>query len=379
MQYFLPYEKFNELLKILNDKNYECIGPQVKNHAIVFDTLDDIKQLPWGIQETQSPGDYQLHQTGKKQAFAWANGPQAIKPLIFKAEEPMWRVKRDKSGKLNFERFKPAIKQQAIIGAKACDLAALAVQDRVFLKDKYQDAHYKARREALFIVGVNCSYASSNCFCVSTDTGPKITQYYDLVLTEIEDGFTIKQDSVKGDEVLQNLHLNPCDKLQLQAAEKVTQQAINRQTKKMPKNNTSALLPLLMNNLDHPRWDEVADRCLSCGNCTMVCPTCFCHHEIETMHVDATNSTHSREWDSCFTTGHSYVHGKVIRDDIKSRYKQWLTHKLATWWEQFDTSGCVGCGRCISWCPVGIDLTEEVAAISGESNVISNEDENDKP
>ena len=142
-----------------------------------------------------------------------------------------------------------------------------------------------------------------------------------------------------------------------------TVQAQAMQTKRMPKNNARELKDILMNNLKHPRWDEVADRCLSCGNCTMVCPTCFCHHEKETIALDTSSSEHTREWDSCFSSGHSYIHGKVVRDETKYRYRQWLTHKVATWWEQFDTSGCVGCGRCISWCPVGIDITEEVAAI----------------
>jgi sulfhydrogenase subunit beta (sulfur reductase) len=124
-----------------------------------------------------------------------------------------------------------------------------------------------------------------------------------------------------------------------------------------------AVADLFSQNLEHPRWDEVASRCLSCGNCTMVCPTCFCsdvHDTADTVGV----VERRRTWSSCFDLEHSYLHGGPVRASSSSRYRQWLTHKLSTWWDQFDTSGCVGCGRCIVWCPVGIDLTQEVAAIA---------------
>jgi Fe-S-cluster-containing hydrogenase component 2 len=120
---------------------------------------------------------------------------------------------------------------------------------------------------------------------------------------------------------------------------------------------------LLLGNLDHPRWDDVAARCMTCANCTMVCPTCFCMTVEDSSDLAGVESSRSRRWDSCFTMDHSYVHGGSVRASAKSRYRQWLTHKLATWIDQFGSSGCVGCGRCITWCPVGIDITEEVAAI----------------
>ncbi|HTV89810.1 MAG TPA: 4Fe-4S dicluster domain-containing protein, partial [Stellaceae bacterium] len=123
---------------------------------------------------------------------------------------------------------------------------------------------------------------------------------------------------------------------------------------------------LLRQNLDHPRWNEVADRCLTCGNCTMVCPTCFCTTVEDTVSLDGAKAERVQHWDSCFTTDFSYLHGGSVRGSPRSRYRQWMTHKLSTWVDQFGTSGCVGCGRCITWCPVAIDITEEVAAIRAE-------------
>ncbi len=125
---------------------------------------------------------------------------------------------------------------------------------------------------------------------------------------------------------------------------------------------------VLIANLDHPRWDDVANRCLSCTNCTLVCPTCFCSAVEDVNSLDGEHAERVQRWDSCFTLGHSTLHGAgSVRGDTRSRYRQWLTHKLSTWWDQFEVSGCVGCGRCIAWCPVGIDLTQEVAAIAQEN------------
>jgi sulfhydrogenase subunit beta (sulfur reductase) len=95
----------------------------------------------------------------------------------------------------------------------------------------------------------------------------------------------------------------------------------------------------------------------------MVCPTCFCTSVEDSTDVDGDGVVRVQRWDSCFTVDYSYIHGGSVRSSDRSRYRQWMTHKLSTWFDQFGSSGCVGCGRCITWCPVGIDITEEVAAI----------------
>jgi ferredoxin len=129
---------------------------------------------------------------------------------------------------------------------------------------------------------------------------------------------------------------------------------------------TAGIRELLLDNLEHPRWQTVAERCLSCANCTMVCPTCFCSSVEEVSDLTGDHVVRERSWASCFTAEHSYMNTGAVRKSTASQYRQWLTHKLATWHDQFETSGCVGCGRCITWCPVGIDLTEEVAAIRAD-------------
>ncbi|KTD19230.1 4Fe-4S dicluster domain-containing protein [Legionella jordanis] len=368
-EFFLPHEQLQQLLDVLKQDGFSCVGPQVRDGAIVFDRLDDVRQLPWGVRDEQLPGEYQLKTSELHRAFAWSNGPQAIKPILFKPRETVWQVKRNESGKLEFLPQEAMEMPVAIIGVRSCDLVAMAIQDEVFINNKYVDSRYKTRRDSLFVVAVNCSYSSKNCFCVSAGTGPEVRNPFDLLMTELQQGFVIRSGSVRGEHALRQLNLNQASSIQLQQEQQEIEQCARMQSKRIPLNNQSGLKDLLFANLNHPRWDDVAQRCLSCGNCTLVCPTCFCHSESDEPNLDGSGSQHLREWDSCFTAGHSYLAGKPIRDDIKKRYRQWLTHKVGSWFEQFDSSGCVGCGRCVTWCPVGIDITEELSAISGESNV----------
>jgi sulfhydrogenase subunit beta (sulfur reductase) len=374
--FFLPHQQLQNLILALQHSGYSCIGPQVRDNAIVYDVLEHADQLPWGIRDHQAPGEYRLEKISEQEAFSFANGPQAIKPILFKPRETIWKVIRNTEGKLIFQPENPTEKSIAIIGARSCDLVAMAIQDKVFLEKKHVDNRYRDRRENLFIVAINCTYSSNNCFCVSAGTGPCVKNLYDLLMTELPNGFVVKTSSEKGDKIVAQLTLTRSQQEQNQLAEERVEKAAAMQTKRIPLDNTRGLRDLLFSNLDHPRWEEVAERCLSCGNCTSVCPTCFCHSEVEVPSLDGSQSEHQREWDSCFTAGHSYVNGiGVIRDDTRKRYRQWLTHKVGSWFDQFDTSGCVGCGRCITWCPVGIDITEELSAISGESNVRDKKDE----
>ena len=217
----------------------------------------------------------------------------------------------------------------------------------------------------MFLVAINCTRSAETCFCVSTDDGPQVQYGYDIALTELEQGYTIESLSDQGTEILQKLETQTASPEQQDAAKQAIENAINQQNRHLPSRN---LKKLLFDSLEHPQWDVVAKRCLSCGNCTAVCPTCFCHAETELASLDGSQSQHIREWDSCFTAEHSYIHGITIRAQTSHRYRQWLTHKLGSWHDQYGRSGCVGCGRCISWCPVGIDITEEINILWGQTN-----------
>lgn len=361
----LPTDGLPALVAALMKAGYQCVGPRVENGAIAMRALTSAEALPRGLQAEQAPGRYRVSQDPENRYFAWANGPQALKPLNFAPQETLWRVGRGDDGALRFDRVVPEPPQLAVIGVRACDVAALALQDAHFLRAERVDAQYAARRAGLFLVAVQCAVPAATCFCASTGDGPTPTTGYDIALAELPEGFVATAGSEAGQTVLAALNLAPATARQIDAARAQGEAAAAAQTRRLPGRH---LHDALMSRLEHPRWDAVAARCLACGNCTAVCPTCFCHAEIDHPALDGASSTHERVWDSCFGESHGHLHGLNVRPNIRTRYRQWLTHKLAGWHEQFGRSGCTGCGRCIAWCPVGIDLTEEVAALMGEQS-----------
>ena len=357
---FFPRDRFQTLLDALRQFGYRCVGPQERDGAIVYDTLTRAEDFPRGMRDLQSPGAYRLEPTDSPRFFIWANGPQALKPFVFAPREPLWRSERKADSVIHFSEIKPAPERLAVIGVRACDLAALRLQDRHFLEGPFADPGYAARRRNLFLVVVHCTHPADTCFCASTGDGPLATQGFDLALHESDEGYLVQAGSDKGRALAAQWALAPATTTQQQEADREVEDAARRQVRRLPSRN---LRDVLFANLSHPRWEEVAERCLSCGNCTAVCPTCFCHSEADEATLDGRHSLHVRQWDSCFTQGHSYIHGMTIRADTRTRYRQWLTHKLGSWHDQYGRSGCVGCGRCIAWCPVGIDITEEAAAV----------------
>jgi sulfhydrogenase subunit beta (sulfur reductase) len=357
---FMARESFGALFSALDAQGYSVVGPTVRDGAIVYQPLTEPGALPAGWRADQGPGRYTIRRDGSPRQFAWANGPQALKPLFFAPRESLWRTTRTATGRLAFEAVTPTARPLAVIGARACDLAALALHDAHFIPAGAVDPHYAARRAATFIVAVDCSDPADTCFCASTGDGPEARNGFDVALAELDAGFVARSGSPRGAALLEALHLPAATAGQIQASTDQTDAARNAQTRRLPSRD---LREALYARLDHPRWDDVAGRCLACGNCVAVCPTCFCSREGEQASLEDDHAEHVREWDSCFTAVHGYMRGNQVRPDVRARYRQWLTHKLAAWHEQYGRSGCVGCGRCIAWCPVGIDLTAEVAAM----------------
>lgn len=351
------------LLAALARRGHRVIGPTVRDQAIVFDDISSIADLPQGWTDEQKGGYYRLKRRDDEALFGFATGPHSWKKFLHPPMLRLWKAKRDGEN-VTVEPEPETTERFAFIGARACDLNAIAIQDKVFLGGPYVDPHYRARREDAFIVAVNCGQAGGTCFCVSMDAGPKATKGFDLALTELigadTHAFLIETGSDTGRKVLAELPQRAATDAEIAAAHAVTEHTAASMGRHM---RSDDLHDLLMRNLEHKRWDEVADRCLTCANCTMVCPTCFCTSVEDASALDGAESERRRRWDSCFTMDFTYVHGGSVRASARSRYRQWMTHKLATWVDQFGTSGCVGCGRCITWCPVGIDITEEVAAI----------------
>ena len=347
----------------LANRGYRVVGPTVRDGAIIYEPVARLEDLPVGWTDRQDAGRYRLERRADAALFGYAVGPHSWKRFLHPPVERLWQARREGDGFAMIEN-EEAAEPFAFIGVRACELRAIAIQDRVFLAGQYPDKAYKVRRDSAFIVAVNCSQAGGTCFCVSMDAGPKVEAGFDLALTELIEKdrhlFVIDVGSAAGAELVKDLPHRPATEEEIAAAERVVARTRGQMGRTL---DTNGLKELLQANPNHPRWDEVAGRCLTCGNCTNVCPTCFCTTVDDTTDLSGATAERVRRWDSCFTLDFSYIHGGSVRNSARSRYRQWMTHKLAHWIDQFGSSGCVGCGRCITWCPVGIDITEEAAAI----------------
>tara|TARA_R110002073_G_scaffold321416_2_gene497504 strand:- start:14567 stop:15706 length:1140 start_codon:yes stop_codon:yes gene_type:complete len=357
--WWLPRGELQQLIDALHRRGYRVVGPTVRNGAIIYDTLTQVDQLPTGWTDTQSPATYQIQNTHHQRQFYFNSSPDSWKKFLYPARQELSGAKLTADGWQFTDKVEDP-ESVALFGVRGCDLRAIEIQDRVFLRGEFVDPIYLRRRESALIIAVQCSTAAATCFCTSMNSGPDCTSGFDIALTETEAGYCVETGSETGENIVAELGLNTADAAQRELAAAELENAKQAITKRL---DTTNLHDDLLDNLEHSHWDEVSRRCLSCANCTMVCPTCFCSTVNEVSDLDQSDVTRVRQWDSCFNLDFSYTAGGTVRNDVRSRYRQWLTHKLATWQDQFDTTGCTGCGRCITWCPVGIDLTAEVAAI----------------
>lgn len=400
----LPKQRLDDLLHLLVEDDFQVIGPRIEQGAIVYAPIQSATDLPIGWTDRQSPGSYRLEKRQDDAYFGYAVGPHSWKKYLFPPALRLWEARRTTNG-FEVRNDEPDPPPRAFLGVRSCELHALAVQDRVFINhvSSFIDPYYAKVRERLFLVAVECEHPGGACFCASMNTGPAVQPeripllaskhddaanqagsgdprrvplpmaapsanfapapappVCDLVLTELEDDFVVRATSAGGQKVLERLQLSAASPAQVDEARRrvaAAAQAMGRSV------DVTDVRSLLHRNQEHPRWDEVAGRCLACTNCTLVCPTCFCSCTEDVTDLSLESAERVRRWDSCFNPEFARVHGGNFRPSIRGRYRQWLTHKFASWFDQFDVSGCVGCGRCITWCPVGIDVTEEITAI----------------
>ncbi len=357
------------LINALVARGHQVIGPLLENGAIVYGPVEQLLDLPAGYVDEQAGGHYRLqHNPDDPTLFRYAVGPHSWKRYLFPPRQRLWRATRDGDG-FHIDSEQEAIPNYAFLGVRACELAAIGIQDRVFENGEFTDSGYRARREQALLIAVNCTRAGGTCFCASTGSGPRVTGGYDLVLTELLDGdkhrLLLETGSDKGAELLAEIpHLAATD-ADIGEAKRRVDEASGAMGRQLHPDSAH----ILKRNPEHPHWQDVEQRCLNCANCTLVCPTCFCATVEDGTSLDGSTAERTRQWDSCFSLDFSYIHGGPIRRGGAARYRQWISHKLSTWHEQFGSSGCTGCGRCITWCPVGIDITEEVAAMQDSETV----------
>ncbi|MFD5319217.1 4Fe-4S dicluster domain-containing protein [Streptomyces sp. NPDC127098] len=363
------------LVRALARRGRTVVGPTVRGDAIVLAELGSAAELPYGWGVELEAGRYRLRRRADRMAFAHSAGPQSWKYFLHPERVRQWTADRAQDGTVTVTEEPDAPPSYAFLGVRPCDLSAIAVQDGVLIGGPHVDDTYRRRRTGAFLVVVECVEPGATCFCVSMGTGPGAHGSWDLALTELHDErghrFWARSGSAAGEEVLAELPSTPADEATVAAAGGSVERAAGRMGRTMPEVD---LRRMLRDTLEAERWNDVAARCLTCGNCTMVCPTCYCTTTEDVTDLTGDHAERWRRWDVCYDLDFSYLTGGVVRRTGHSRYRQWLTHKLGTWHDQFGSSGCVGCGRCIVWCPVGIDITEEAHALHAESPAGGGED-----
>ncbi|MEU7141656.1 4Fe-4S dicluster domain-containing protein [Nocardia sp. NPDC046473] len=351
----------DRLIDVLRENSYRVIGPQVRDGAIVVDELDSGTQLPagWGVET--GPGRYRLHRRDDDAVFAHSAGPGSWKQFLHPPRRKISTVGPD----LEATPIHDVPVRSAFIGVRGCDLTSIAILGRVLGGGTHPDPGFVDRRKDLFVVAVNCTEPGGVCFCVSMGTGPGVSAGYDLALTErVDDAghrFLVDVGSEDGARILAEVIARPARQSEIEQARAAVSAAAGRMGREMPDVDIRALL---RDSRESPHWQDVASRCLTCANCTMVCPTCFCTTTEDVTDLTGEHAERWERWASCFELDFSYLHGGSVRQSGESRYRQWISHKLSTWYDQFGSSGCVGCGRCIAWCPAAIDITAEVARLA---------------
>lgn len=358
------------LLHAVAAAGYTVVGPTRRDGVVAYDEIDTVDDLPIGWTDDQDAGTYALVRRGDSKAFGYAVGPHSWKRYLFPERSRLFAAHRAPDGTVTVDADHGTPPRYAFVGVRACEIAAIAIQDRVFLGGDHPDAVYAHNRDANVVVAVQCGDPAGTCFCASMGSGPAVTTGYDLRLTELVDPvagtleIVVEAGTATGAALLEEVPQRRASDADLAAAQAVVEAAAGSMGRSL---DTSALPGLLSANPDAPEWDDVAKRCLTCANCTLACPTCFCSTVEDTSDLTGVHAERWRSWDSCFTLGHSHLHGGPVRAGAASRYRQWITHKLDTWYDQFGESGCVGCGRCITWCPVGIDITVEAGRIAAHA------------
>lgn len=352
----------DRLIAALREQGYRVLGPVVGDGAILYEEVSSTADMPAGWHDSSEPATYRLHADGSGQLFGYTLGVQGWKRYLYPPRQRLFRAERSADG-FRLQPEEPDKAPLAFIGVRACELAAIDVQRRVFGQDGFAEPSYLQRRRNALIIAVECAHAGATCFCASAGSGPAVGDGFDLLLNEIigDDGhlFVARAGTERGLALLGQLSCRAASANEVAAAGDQPVTAAAQQTRRLDPDAAGVVGAAA----ESPHWDAVAQRCLTCGNCTMVCPTCFCTTVEDVTDLSGDTAERWRRWDSCFTIDYSYIHGGSVRRAADSRYRQWITHKLSSWHRQFGSSGCVGCGRCIAWCPVGIDITAEVHAL----------------
>ena len=283
-----------------------------------------------------------------------------LKKYFFKPVDVMFNFSAEDGYEAPVEE---ADRKHVIFGAHPCDIHGLKILDVVF-GGRYMDGYYFARRNNAIIIGIDC-IPDDLCFCRSTGTD-FVDTGFDLFLSDIDDSYLVRVGTSLGDDIIK-----AGDSLFLEVEKKDREEYKRKSIQRRESFETEIQLQDLPEIMDleyeSQIWQEVGEKCLSCGTCSMVCPTCYCYAVFDELNLDVSSGQRKRRWDSCLFKDYALVAGgHNFRAQRSSRVKNRYFHKQRGFVSQYGRPSCVGCGRCKAYCPAGVDIVEVIGKLKGE-------------
>jgi len=350
MQFFSGVlEDLGKLIEVLKAYGYVTYGYKVSRGAVIFDELRNLEDMPLKYRDVQGPGSYRLIEgNGVRHSFA------SPKEVIHPARQELFNV--DSNGGVSYPPIES--KKIALVGIKSCDLASIKVMDRILSND---DSYNARRKEALTIVE-ECINPGDTCFCGSLGTGPYVSEDFDLAYARIDDDHVLfKYGSRVGLNLVKRLGLKPASEELVNTYSSLMSEA-KEKTSPLKFGLSDIENSMLKSMSDVDLWKKLSEKCVGCANCNLVCPTCFCTEFLDDLKLD-NSASRVRFWVGCLSYVYGLVAGTHFRPELYMRYRHFVLHKFLFYRKQIGLVGCVGCGRCITWCPVGIDLRKTVSEV----------------
>ena len=288
----------------------------------------------------------------------YRNAKESPKSLLFPQREALFRYRAEK-GRAEVDVPSGAGKGRVLFGIRPCDARGFLLLDKVF-GGGCRDPYYTDRRSGTVVVSLGCVDPNPSCFCLSMGGGPCSSEGSDVLLLDLGDRYIAEAVSEKGAALLEDQAFEKSDEKSLSLAEKTKKQAEASMQPVAKKENLEEELERLFSD---PVWKDLAESCLSCGICTYLCPTCHCFDLCDEASGQA--GERIRVWDSCqFPLFTQQASGFNPRPSVKERFRQRIMHKLSYLPKSQSMTGCVGCGRCVTECPVNLDIREVMASLS---------------
>lgn len=340
--------------KVLDKKSFPQWVKQLSSYTVYAPVQED---EVWNYEVITNPEHVDLD---------LPNTVLSPKKIIFPQREVYLEFSASNEDGLDVKEVLPEEELSVIFGVRPCDARALTLTDKVFGGD-FEDVYYWKRRNQAALVGLACNAPPSpNCFCLSVDGSPFSKEGLDILMSDLGSKYFVEAFSKKGEELINAAKtlFKPAtekDKKELEKNRAEAKKKISRQIQ-----NIKKIPPKLKGMFDSPFWDEESMSCLRCGICTYLCPTCHCFDiNDEVLSSSPLRGKRVRTWDNCqFPDFTMHSSGHNPRQDKASRLRQRIMHKFQYFVERYKNYQCTGCGRCISRCPVGIDIIEVLDKVS---------------